>query len=56
VQVNCKLRSIIDVPYDISNDKLKELVMADPKVKTWIADKAIKDFIVIPRKLVNLVT
>ncbi|MFA6321703.1 MAG: leucine--tRNA ligase [Candidatus Omnitrophota bacterium] len=55
VQVNGKLRSKVDVPADINNDSLKEIIMADPKVRTWIADKAIKDFIIIPKKLVNIV-
>jgi leucyl-tRNA synthetase len=54
IQINGKLRSKVDVPSDISPDKLKEIIMADPKVKTWIADKAIKDFIIIPKKLVNV--
>ncbi|MDD5427959.1 MAG: leucine--tRNA ligase [Candidatus Omnitrophica bacterium] len=55
VQVNGRLRSKVEVPSDISEDKLKELVLADPKVNTWISGKAIKKFIVIPKKLVNLV-
>lgn len=54
VQINGKLRSKVDVPSNVSADKLKEIIMADPKVKTWIADKAIKDFIIIPKKLVNV--
>ncbi len=55
IQVNGKVRSKIDVPPDISEDKLKELVLADEKLKPWIQNKPIKNFIIVPKKLVNLV-
>jgi len=55
IQVNGKLRSKIEVPSDISEDKLKELVLADAKLKPWMQNKPIKDFILVPKKLVNLV-
>lgn len=56
IQVNGKVRSKIDVPSGISEDKLKELVLADPKLRLWIQDKPIRKFIIVPQKLVNLVT
>jgi len=55
VQVNGKLRSKVDVPANINEDKLKELVLADEKLKPWIKDRPIKNFIIVPKKLVNLV-
>jgi leucyl-tRNA synthetase len=55
IQVNGKLRSKIEVPAGISEDKLKELVLADEKLKPWIQNKPIKNFIVVPQKLVNIV-
>ncbi len=55
IQVNGKLRAKIDVPADISEDKLKALVLADEKVAPWVKGKPVKKFIVIPQKLVNLV-
>ncbi|MFA5144153.1 MAG: leucine--tRNA ligase [Candidatus Omnitrophota bacterium] len=55
VQVNGKLRSKVEVPAGIDNDSLKERVMADPKVKSWTAGKTVKDFIIIPKKLVSIV-
>jgi len=55
IQVNGKVRSKIDVPADISEDKLKNLVLSDEKLKPWIQDKPIKNFILVPKKLVNLV-
>jgi len=55
IQVNGKLRSKIDCPADMAEDKLKELVLADEKLKPWIQNKPIKNFIFIPQKLVNIV-
>ncbi|MDD5136799.1 MAG: leucine--tRNA ligase [Candidatus Omnitrophica bacterium] len=55
VQINGRLRSKVEVPAGIDNEALKKQVMADPKVKSWLADKAVKDFIIIPKKLVNVV-
>ena len=37
VQINGKLRSKVDVPVDIQEAALKETVLADPKVRTWIS-------------------
>jgi leucyl-tRNA synthetase len=55
IQVNGKLRSRIEVPAGISEEKLKELALADEKLKPWIQNKPIKNFILIPQKLVNIV-
>ncbi|MBI5143996.1 MAG: leucine--tRNA ligase, partial [Candidatus Omnitrophica bacterium] len=55
IQINGKLRSRIDVPFDMNEDELKRSVLGDAKVKDLIRDKAIRDFIVVPKKLVNIV-
>ncbi|MFA5199766.1 MAG: class I tRNA ligase family protein, partial [Candidatus Omnitrophota bacterium] len=55
VQVNGKLRSKIQVNRDITEDKLKELVLKDEKVAFWLEGKSPKKFIVVPSKLVNIV-
>jgi leucyl-tRNA synthetase len=55
IQVNGKLRSKIDVPADISEDRLKELVLADDKLKPWIQGRPVKNFILVPKKLVSIV-
>ncbi len=55
IQVNGKVRSKIEVPADISEDKLKTLVIADEKLKPWIQNKPVKNFILVPKKLVNIV-
>jgi leucyl-tRNA synthetase len=55
IQVNGKLRSKIDVPADISEEALKQKVLADEKLKPWIQGKPVKNFIIVPQKLVNIV-
>ena len=55
IQVNGKLRSKVQVPADISDDKLKELVLGDEKTKSWIKNQPLKNFIIVPKKLVNIV-
>ena len=55
IQINGKLRSKVKVPFDIEEGALKTKVLSDPKVKDWIGDKPIKKFIVVPKKLANIV-
>jgi leucyl-tRNA synthetase len=55
IQVNGKVRSKIDVPADLEEGRLKELVLADDKLKPWIQGKTIKNFILVPKKLANIV-
>jgi len=55
IQVNGKLRSKIEVPRGISEDKLKELALKDEKLIPWLEGRAPKRIIVVPQKLINLV-
>jgi leucyl-tRNA synthetase len=55
IQVNGKVRSKIDVPCDTADDKLKELTLADEKLKPWIQNHPIKNLIIVPKKLINIV-
>jgi len=55
IQVNGKVRSKIEVPKGTPEEKLKDLVLADERLKTWLAGKAVKKFIIVPEKLINLV-
>jgi len=55
IQVNGKVRSKVDVPSDTNKDLLKDLVFGDDKVKRWLEGKSVKDFIVVPNKIVNIV-
>ena len=55
VQVNGKLRSKVEVPSEIKEGDLKVRVLEDPKIKEIIKSKTVKNFIVVPKKLVNIV-
>ena len=55
VQINGKLRSKLEVPADISEDELRDMVLADETIQRHLDGKAVKKFIVVPRKLVNIV-
>ena len=55
IQVNGKVRSRIEVPSDISDEKLKGMVLADQKVLQHAQGKTIKNIVIVPKKLVNVV-
>jgi len=55
IQVNGKVRSKVQLPADIDEEELKKAVLSDKKIKSWIAKKSIKKFIIVPKKLVNIV-
>jgi len=54
-QVNGKLRGRFDVPTEITEDEIREVVLADAKIQEFLQNKPIKKFIYVPQKLVNLV-
>ncbi|WND03697.1 leucine--tRNA ligase [Temperatibacter marinus] len=55
VQVNGKVRDVIDVPKDAGKDEVEALAMASVKVQKFIEDKTIRKVIVVPGKIVNIV-
>ena len=55
LQVNGKVRDRVDVPVDISEEELKELVLSRETLVPYIAGKTVVKVIIVPRKLVNVV-
>ena len=55
VQINGKVRERITVPAEIGQDDLKEQVLAMPRVKDFTDGKTIVKFIVVPKKIINIV-
>ena len=55
VQVNGKLRGRISVAPDADRDTISRKALADPNVKRFIGDQRIRNTIVVPGKLVNVV-
>ncbi|HEX4020690.1 MAG TPA: leucine--tRNA ligase [Acidobacteriaceae bacterium] len=55
VQINGKLRAVVTVPAGTTENELREIALADEKVKASVTGKEIVKVIVVPGKLVNLV-
>ncbi len=55
VQINGKLRATVEIPRGLSDDKVKETVLADARIKDQIAGKTVRKWVILKDKLVNLV-
>jgi leucyl-tRNA synthetase len=55
VQVNGKVRDRVEVAADLSDEELVATAKASPRVQAHLDGKEIRQTIVVPRKLVNLV-
>jgi leucyl-tRNA synthetase len=53
--VNGKVRDRVEVAADLPEDELIERAKASPRVQAHLDGKEIRQAIVVPRKLVNLV-
>ena len=56
IQINGKLRARLNVAANIDEETLKELAFNEPKIAKLIAEQTIKRTIVVPGKLINIVT
>jgi leucyl-tRNA synthetase len=55
VQVNGKVRARITLPAEATEERLRQMVLADDRVKRFLDGQPIKQFIVVPKRLVNIV-
>ncbi len=55
VQVNGKVRDRMEVAVDLGDDELVARAKSSPRVRTHLDGKQVRQTIVVPRKLVNLV-
>ena len=55
VQVNGRVRDRIEVPSDLPEEELIERAKASPRVQSYLDGGEIRQTIVVPRKLVNIV-
>jgi len=55
IQVNSKIKAKISVPADITKDEIEKLVLAHSDIVPLIADKQIKKFIFVPKRLINII-
>ncbi len=56
IQVNGRVRDRVEVRSDLSEDELVEQAKASPRVQSYLDGSEIRQTVVVPRKLVNIVT
>jgi leucyl-tRNA synthetase len=56
LQVDGKVRDRTEVPADAGEEQLRELALGSPKVRAAMGQRAIARIVVVPPKLVNVVT
>lgn len=55
IQVNGKVRDRITVPASATEEELKEKALSSPKVKPHLNGREIRNIVIVPQKLVNIV-
>src|SRR5206468_830973 len=55
IQINGKLRDRMKMPILATEEELKAAALSSPKIQDRIAGRAVRNVIVVPRKLVNIV-
>jgi leucyl-tRNA synthetase len=56
VQVDGRVRTRLEVPSAIPEDSLKARALADARVRPWLEARAVERVVVVPGRLVNIVT
>jgi leucyl-tRNA synthetase len=56
VQVDGKVRSRLTLEVDAAEPRVQALALADDKVKPWLQGRAVERVVVVPNRLVNVVT
>ncbi len=55
VQVNSRIKTKITVPADTDAGEIEKLVKANPEIAPLIEGKQIKNFILVPKRLINII-
>ena len=55
IQVNGKLRQIIEVKKDLEQEKIRKTIFEDPKIKEYVDGKTIVKEIYVKNKIYNIV-
>lgn len=56
LQINGKLRSQLTIPAETTSSEIEKLALQDEKIQKHLDNKSVKKVIVIPKRLVNIVT
>ncbi len=55
VQINSKIKTKIMLANGLTEEQIREILLADPKVGPEIKDKQIKKLIIVPKRLINVI-
>jgi leucyl-tRNA synthetase len=55
IQVNGKVRDRMRMSISANDEEMKTAALANPKIQTLTADKTVRNIVVVPKKLVNIV-
>lgn len=55
VQVNGKVRAKLTLPSDLGEEQLRQTVLSDVNVKRYVDNQPVKQLIIVPKRLVNIV-
>jgi leucyl-tRNA synthetase len=55
IQINGKVRGRVEIEKNMSEERVKEIVINNEKIEEWLNGKDIKKFIYIDGKIVNIV-
>jgi leucyl-tRNA synthetase len=56
VQVDGKVRGRLLVDVDAEDERVQQLALGDDKVRPWVAQRRVEKIVVVPNRLVNIVT
>ncbi len=56
VSFNGKMKFKIKLPADLTKDDVEKLMMQNEDVKKFLGDKSVKNFIFVPKKIINIVS
>jgi len=55
VSFNGKMRFVLCLPVDMSNEEMEKSVLSAPEAQKWLQGKPPKKIIIVPKKIVNIV-
>ncbi|MBQ8197682.1 MAG: leucine--tRNA ligase [Clostridia bacterium] len=55
VQINSKMKTRITISATLTEDEIKEVILADEKLAPELAGKSIKKMIIVPKRLINII-
>jgi len=56
LQVDGKVRGRLVIDVDAPEPRVRELALADDKVQAWVSHRSVERVVVVPNRLVNIVT